>query len=206
MGQVNIRCFKTSDLKQVADIIAWSFKDKFQRLAPLPQNEMSDFLMKAGVIFSSPFSGYIVAEENNEILGVMVLKWLNQNRPPEEHHLVEASKYGWWKVIKLLFGLSILTRKTKTGECYIEHIAVKPEVQGKGVGTKLLEFGKELAHEKGFDDFTLSVSSLNSGAIKLYERLGFDIIRSERSYLTKRLFGIKEWHYMNQILTSPHSG
>jgi len=203
---VNIRRFQTCDLKQVADIIAWSFKEKFQRLSSLPQNRMSDFLIKAGVIFSSPFSGYIVAEENNEILGVMVLKWLNQNRPPEEHSLMEASKYGWWKVIKLLFGLWILPGKPKKGECYIEHIAVKPEARGKRVGTKLLEYGEELAHEEGFDNFTLSVSSLNSGAIKLYERLGFEIIRSERSFLTKRLFGIREWHYMSQILTSPNSG
>ncbi|RLG45990.1 MAG: hypothetical protein DRN92_06100 [Thermoproteota archaeon] len=97
-------------------------------------------MIKAGVICSSPFLGYIVAEENNEILGVMVLKWLNQNRPPNEHNLLETSKYGWWKVIKLLFGLGILTRKPEPGECYIESIAVKPEVQGKGISTKLLEF------------------------------------------------------------------
>lgn len=167
---------------------------------------MSDFLIKAGVIYSSPFLGYIVAEENNEILGVMVLEWLNQNRPPNEHNLLQASKYGWWKVIKLLFGLWILTRKPKTGECYIEHIAVKPEVQGKGVGTKLLEFGKELARKKGFEKFTLYVSSSNKGAIKLYEKLGFNILRTGRSYLTKHLFGIKEWYYMSQNLTSPNSG
>jgi len=85
LRRVNIRCFQTCDLKQVADIMAWSFKEKFQRLSSLPQNKMSDFLIKAGVIYSSPFSGYIVAEENNEILGVMVLEWLNQNRSPNKY-------------------------------------------------------------------------------------------------------------------------
>jgi hypothetical protein len=74
LRQVNIRRFQTCDLKQVADIIAWSFKEKFQRLTSLPQNKMSDFLIKAGVICPSPFPGYIVAEDNNEIFGVMVLK------------------------------------------------------------------------------------------------------------------------------------
>ena len=204
MRRVNIRCFQTCDLKQVADIMAWSFKEKFQRLSSLPQNKMSDFLIKAGVIYSSPFSGYIVAEENNEILGVMVLEWLNQNRSPNKYNLLEASKYGLWKVIKLLFGLWILMRKPKTGECYIGHIAVKPEVQGKGIGTKLLEFGNELARKKRFEKFTLYVSSSNKGAVKLYEKLGFNILRTKRSYLTKRLFGIKEWYYMSQNVTSPN--
>ena len=74
MGQVNIRCFQSCDFKQVADIMAWSFREKFQRLSSLPMYKMSDFLIKAGVIYSSPFTGYIVAEENNEILGVMVLE------------------------------------------------------------------------------------------------------------------------------------
>ena len=187
--------------------MAWSFKEKFQRLSTLPQNKMSDFLIKTGVIYSSPFPGYVVAEENNEVVGVMVLEWLNRNRPPDEHNLLEAaSEYGWRKVIKLLFGLWILTSKPKTGECYIGHIAVKPEFQGKGIGTKLLEFGTELAHKKGFEKLTLYVSSSNKGAIKLYEKLGFKILRIERSYLTKRLFGIKEWYYMSKNLTPPNSG
>jgi len=206
LGQVNIRCFQSSDFKQVADIMTWSFREKFQRLSSLPMYRMSDFLIKAGVIYSSPFPGYVVAEENNEILGVMVLEWLNQNRPPDEHNLLEASsKYGWWKVIKLLFGLWILTSEPKTGECYIEHIAVKPEVRDRGVGTKLLEFGKELACKNGFEKFSLHVSSSNKKAIKLYEKLGFDILRTERSYLTKCLLGIKEWYHMGQNLTSPNN-
>ncbi|MFQ5853183.1 MAG: GNAT family N-acetyltransferase [Candidatus Binatia bacterium] len=198
---VNIRRFQTRDLKQIADIMAWSFKDKFQRLAPLPQDDMSDFLAKAGVIYPSPFPGYLVAEDEGqgEVLGVMVLKWAKQDRPPAKPEWSKAGKYGWIKLGKLLIGLSLLVESNPhDGECYIEHITVRADARGAGIGTQLLEFGKAFTVQNGFKEYTLHVAASNESVIKLYEKLGFKIVRRERSLLSKWLFDIEEWYYMSQ--------
>jgi ribosomal protein S18 acetylase RimI-like enzyme len=67
----------------------------------------------------------------------------------------------------LLVGLPFLEKKPNRGECYIEHIAVRTDAQGEGVGTKLLNFGKEFAVQNGFKEYTLDVASSNEGAVKL---------------------------------------
>lgn len=198
---INIRPFQTPDLMQIADIMVISFKEKFQKLSIMDQRQLSDFLIKIGAIYPYPFQGYFVAEYNGSILSVMVLKWLKQNRPKIKCQYLRASKYGWLNLIKTLFGLSIIHLiKTKKGVCYIEYIAVKPGTQGKGIGTKLLKFGKTFAIKNGFEKYTLYVSSFNKKAVKLYTRLGFKIEKSENSYLMKLMFGIRIWYYMSQSI------
>ena len=196
---INIRPFQKSDLMQITDIMVDSFKEKYQRLLNLDQGQLSDFMIKIGVIYPYPFQGYFVAEDKGKILGVMVLKWINQNRPKVKFQFLRASRYGWFNLIKVFVGLSINHMiRLKKGICYIEYIAVKSGEQGRGIGTKLLEFGKTFALKKEFEQFALYVSSLNKKAVKLYTMLGFRIEKSKKSTLTKLLVGIKKWYYMSQ--------
>jgi len=92
-------------------------------------------------------------------------------------------------VFKLLFGLWLLEYKPKPGECYIEHIAVRPGFQGRGIGTRLLEFGEEFAHKIGFER-----------AVQLYRKMGFRTMGVTRSPITRHLFGVSEWYYMGKYL------
>ena len=69
-------------------------------------------------------------------------------------------------------GMPVELHTCKPGECYVESIAVLPAARGKGVGTKLLEWGGDLAREKGADRYTLAVINGNP-ATRLYERYGF---------------------------------
>lgn len=59
---------------------------------------------------------------------------------------------------------------------YINMIATYPRFRGQGVGTRLMGLIDGLAQTAGCDRASLEVFSSNPGAIKLYQRLGYEII------------------------------
>lgn len=62
----------------------------------------------------------------------------------------------------------------KTGESYIEFIATDPNFRGQGVGSALLEWATTYSESNGCSSLTLDVMKKNEGAIRLYERRGFN--------------------------------
>lgn len=58
-------------------------------------------------------------------------------------------------------------------EGHITNIAVKPEYQQQGVGTKLLTEVLEMSRSSGIVQVTLEVNEHNERAIKFYEKFGF---------------------------------
>jgi len=62
-------------------------------------------------------------------------------------------------------------------------IAVNPQIQGFGVGKKLMLFSENTARERGFNLMQLSVNPQNSQAIGFYESLGWR--KSEREEIWK---------------------
>jgi ribosomal protein S18 acetylase RimI-like enzyme len=70
----------------------------------------------------------------------------------------------------------ILEEETTTGEFYLDTLGVKPDHQGKGIGTSLIraacDRGKQLGHSRA----GLLVDETNPLARKLYERVGFSSV------------------------------
>ena len=62
--------------------------------------------------------------------------------------------------------------EAKTGEFYIDSLAVSLPYRNQGVGTALIEKAKEIAQEQGISMVTLAVEPQNR-AKKLYQKLGF---------------------------------
>jgi len=60
---------------------------------------------------------------------------------------------------------------------YVDDMVVLPELQGRGVGRKLLEAIEEWAREQGADTLELTVFEFNAGARGLYERSGFETLQ-----------------------------
>ena len=67
------------------------------------------------------------------------------------------------------------------GEAHIMNICVDPDVQKRGVGSKLLEKMIELATKKAETIF-LEVRPSNKVAIALYEKRGFNEIGVRKNY------------------------
>lgn len=69
-----------------------------------------------------------------------------------------------------------------TNEVNIVTIAIKKEFRNLGLATKLVEYTKTFAKEKGIDRLSLEVSVNNPTAYLLYEKLGFKIRRERKNY------------------------
>lgn len=59
---------------------------------------------------------------------------------------------------------------------FISELCLVKEARGQGLGTQLLEYAKETAKKQNFSNITLRVFSENVGAIRLYERFGFQFV------------------------------
>ena len=67
---------------------------------------------------------------------------------------------------------------------HVMNIAVNPDQRGRGIGTMLLERLFELTADDARRGYTLEVRVSNTGAIRLYERLGFLASGVRRGYYT----------------------
>lgn len=61
------------------------------------------------------------------------------------------------------------------GNCHLVSTAVKPEERGQGIGSKLFEASEKFARDRGARRVELEVFATNTGAIRLYERLGYEV-------------------------------
>lgn len=67
---------------------------------------------------------------------------------------------------------------------YIQTVLVAPNQQGKGVGSKLVAHAEDRIFSESPNAF-LCVSSFNSGARRLYERLGYRYVGELNDYLVR---------------------
>jgi ribosomal-protein-alanine N-acetyltransferase len=65
---------------------------------------------------------------------------------------------------------------------YIQSVAVSPEWRNKGIGSRLAQFAEERIFAEAPNAFIL-VSSFNERALRLYQRLGYEIVGELREYI-----------------------
>ena len=68
------------------------------------------------------------------------------------------------------------------GESHLLNVTVLPELQGQGIGSKLMKHFLQLARRHDADIVMLEVRPSNKPAISLYEKLGFNEIGVRRNY------------------------
>ncbi|UTA47549.1 GNAT family N-acetyltransferase [Simiduia sp. 21SJ11W-1] len=84
---------------------------------------------------------------------------------------------GWRAPLVLLRGLKVekLIPAPPEHSLHIAHLAVAPDSQGQGLGTRLLDFASERAHALGLGQLSLDVAASNPRAEALYRRYGFTL-------------------------------
>ena len=98
--------------------------------------------------------------------------WELQNRAVCHIYIVrtpECSVAGFWLVFD---------------EIHINNIALRPQYRGRGYGTALMDHVLAEAKRLGAKRATLEVRTGNTGARRLYERLGFYVAGTRRNYYT----------------------
>ncbi len=88
-----------------------------------------------------------------------------------------ASLLAIHKSTQELAGILALTAVRKQ-TAHIPQVAVAPRFQGCGVGTALMQSSFEELARRGFEEVSLTVTDLNAGAVRLYERMGFETFRT----------------------------
>jgi ribosomal protein S18 acetylase RimI-like enzyme len=66
---------------------------------------------------------------------------------------------------------------------HIPQVAVAGPFQGLGVGTALMEAAFQDLPRQGFEEVTLTVTDSNAGAVRLYERLGFQTFKTFGAFI-----------------------
>ena len=85
-------------------------------------------------------------------------------------------------VAALLALTAVRPRRT----AHIPQVAVAREFQGMGLGTALMERAFTRLAAKGFQEVSLTVTDLNAGAVRLYERLGFTTFQTFGAFVWNR--------------------
>ncbi len=73
---------------------------------------------------------------------------------------------------------AVLTSEVSPGVGHTTQICVMPGFQGHGLGRMLMNKSSEILRNLKFKELTLTVTSENRTAVQLYERLGFQTIKS----------------------------
>lgn len=112
-----------------------------------------------------------------------------------------AAHYGWLGCLWRAALLSLLERDLKPGVFQMDGIFVKAASRGLGVGTLLLQSVQELAERRGMEEVQLDVIDINPKARKLYERVGFRAIGTERTGPLRWIFGFSSATKMSRPVT-----
>lgn len=59
---------------------------------------------------------------------------------------------------------------------YVCGVALYPEHRGHGLGTRLMQLAKDQARRNGFEKVSLVAFAQNEGSVRLYQRLGYEIM------------------------------
>jgi ribosomal protein S18 acetylase RimI-like enzyme len=82
----------------------------------------------------------------------------------------------------------------------IEVLAVREDARGAGIGRALLEAAVAVAAKEGQRAVTLEVVDTNGRARELYERVGFELVRTIRSGALTAGSGYRAIHFMRMTL------
>jgi ribosomal protein S18 acetylase RimI-like enzyme len=100
-------------------------------------------------------------------------------------HLPKASQVAIHQSSRKLAGILAIT-SVRSGTAHIPQVAISPEFQGTGLGTAMMEPAFRDLANRGFKEVSLTVTESNSGAVRLYERLGFETFRTFGAFAWNR--------------------
>lgn len=196
---MNIRLMVKEDIASVCDLYHSAFWSKAKPLARLENQKAKQLIETIFFKINDNFRFYYVAEEDNQVLGVIKLM---RSYDKEKHSLPSLKQFvsvGFFRLIKTGLILSLIDDEINMQDLYVEILVVSPHARGKGVGSKLLNFALEKACESdGVNFLTLGVLAENTGAVRLYQRFGFEIVGEYEHNLLEKHAGIKKMLSMSK--------
>ncbi|MHB1294114.1 MAG: GNAT family N-acetyltransferase [Anaerolineae bacterium] len=119
------------------------------------------------------------AYRGGELLGIAGVTVENE-RILDVRSATCVAEYGWLRGRILARMMGYVYNQPHEGEVYVSALAVTPKARGQGVGTALLEEVLAYTHALGKHSIGLEVIDTNPGARRLYERMGFGVVKHQR--------------------------
>lgn len=196
---IEIRPMEEADFLQATDIMLESFRSKLLALKDWPDERVRDLMLYANVFHKDILLGHYVAVLNKEVAGILHLKWYENAKlkAPDFALMNLFRQFGFFPMIRTGLGLLMFNSVINRGEMAVDFIAVSGDHRGKGIGSKLLEFGEDFAKsKKNIRKYTLMVIGRNQRAKNLYERQGFFVKKHQNVKWLKWLTSIESYDYM----------
>lgn len=198
---IHIRAAEMRDINTILVLHCEAFADKFggafgTKGVTKGATAMANAWKRQG---SSSLAGMLVAELDSQIIGTIMLRTYEMDN--DQNYATELAfqqTLGIWGAAWSIFALSLLSHKIGKYEGFITDVAVLKPFRRRGVAQKLLVEAEKKARAQNKSYLGLYVSSANDGARHLYESNGFHQAHVRRSWMTRLIFGQREWIYMRK--------
>lgn len=109
-----------------------------------------------------------IAELSGTVAGIMVL-YPGKDAPALDRNLSE------WLAKKGAANTEV-DAESLADELYIDTVCIDATFRGKGIGSQLFAYAEEVARQKDITKLSLNVETQKEPAIRLYKRLGYEIV------------------------------
>ncbi len=180
-SSVLLRPARPSDAAIAASLLHLSMGRTVDLFAEDGESEklLSALFVRAGNRFSHQFGAILEAE--GKVVGLLLA--YPAGRMPMLDLTTGLHLFlflGFRKMLRLVQRMIPMmdVHEAERGEFYIGNVAVQPEFQGRGFGTRLISFAEEQARGSGLKRCSLIVDANNGTALHLYQKIGYRIVFS----------------------------
>ena len=200
---VAIRLAQADDLEHVLALHREAFADKFR--GAFGQHGMERGVAVLALVWqrqgAAALRGVFVAEQHGTVVGTATMRtWEMGSDDGGVAEQIFRQQLGFWPMLRALLAFSLLDHQIERREGFVTSVAVAANQRRTGVARALLTHIEHEARVRGKRFLGLYVSAENRGALRLYQSLGFQEVRLQRSLMSRFLFGAGRWIYMRKDL------
>ena len=163
------------NLKEIAELIYYTddyiYPYWFETLEKC-QDELPNLLIEEKFFFNINNLYIAIDGTKNKIAGVICIVDKSVSLEYDYEDLRNYNERYRFTVDNYIMGL--IEEVKESDFAYISNVCVHPEYRGQHIGNKLVNHVIEVYTEKCFNEIVLDVLAENPGAIRLYEKLGFE--------------------------------
>lgn len=147
------------------------------------------------------FDRGLYAVLDGHVVGIMGLDFDKEEYKKLTYQTFRKYYSAWGAFQRVFWNFIIfkLSANVKREKAHVDAVAVDSSSRGMGIGSMLFSKAFEVAKAKNCNKISLTVVDTNPRAKKLYEELGFDVVKvyeygksTERAGFTKEILMVKE--------------
>lgn len=209
MEDIQIENAALEDAEAMANLIYSSGPKAFDYVFGKQSTKAQDYLYHAVQRENGQYShrNHVIVRHQGAVLGSMFnydSRGLSAMYFPT---VLSVLSYFRWKILGVAKRSTVIDQVIKPPAddlLVVAHLAVAPQAQGMGIGSKLIDYAAGIAREYGYAGLALDVSMENPAAQRLYERLGFEVC-AERLSPVNDVPGHRymEWRFATVLGSEP---